>query len=30
LGMFKDSVDITTGGKPLPTTINVSFGDGDA
>jgi hypothetical protein len=28
--MFKDSVDITTGGKPLPTTINVSFGDGDA
>ena len=30
LGMFKDSVDITTGGNPLPTTINVSFGDGDA
>ncbi|WP_109078462.1 terminase small subunit [Aggregatibacter kilianii] len=30
LGMFKDGIDITTGGKPLPTTINVSFGDGDA
>lgn len=27
LGMFKDKLDVTTGDKPLPTTINVIFSD---
>lgn len=27
LGMFKDKLDITTGDKPLPTVINVTFSD---
>lgn len=27
LGMFKDKLDVTTGDKPLPTVINVTFSD---
>lgn len=27
LGMFKDRLDVTTAGNPLPTIINVVFGD---
>lgn len=27
LGMFKDKLDVTTDGKPLPTVINVTFSD---
>jgi terminase small subunit len=27
LGMFKDKLDLTTGDKPLPTVINVTFSD---
>lgn len=27
LGMFKDKLDLTSGDKPLPTVINVTFGD---
>ena len=29
LGFDKQVIDLQSGGKPLPTTINVSFGDGD-
>jgi phage terminase small subunit len=27
LGMFKDKLDVTSGDKPLPTVINVTFSD---
>ncbi|QNS14561.1 terminase small subunit [Mannheimia bovis] len=27
LGMFKDRVDVTTGDNPLPTVINIEFGN---